>query len=343
MKGSTAVKLAGGAVSLKHLFSSLVGVKEIEARIASSFESEAPLLREVPRYLFELGGKRIRPLLALLVARAVSGKAPSQSLIDFGAGLELIHMATLLHDDIIDKSPLRRHKESAYRKYGIESTLLGGDFLLIRAFGMCARLDRYVIDATEAACVELTEGEILETPLYRERHDLQSSLRIARKKTAALFALAGRGAAHLAGASNSAAEHFAEFGERLGVAFQIVDDLLDVTADEATLGKQAGLDIHERKPSVVNVLWLASGSPLAQGLLLPSDGVSVVAEEEFVRGGLAELRASAVITEVKDLASREGELALEALDRAIAAGPIGDSSMVATLRGLVDKAIERAS
>jgi geranylgeranyl pyrophosphate synthase len=161
---SPALKAAKAGVS--KMLAGLQGMKEVETLISSKLTSDAELLETIPAYLLGLGGKRIRPAMTLLVSRAFGSKSvefPVAEVIDVAAGIELIHMATLLHDDIIDKSPLRRHKQSPFLKFGLGNSLLAGDFLLVRAFSLCARLDRYVIDATEQACIELTEGEILET------------------------------------------------------------------------------------------------------------------------------------------------------------------------------------
>jgi octaprenyl-diphosphate synthase len=233
-------------------------------------------MREIPEYLLGLGGKRIRPALTLLCSKALGAQEITQDIIEVSAGIELIHMATLLHDDIVDQSPLRRHQPSPYARYGTSATLLSGDFLLTRAFGLCAKLDHEIITATEQACIELVEGE-----------------------TASLFRLAAFCAAHLTDVRDETKASMARFGESLGVAFQIIDDILDVISDEATLGKRPGLDIAERKPSIVNIMWLESGDKEAQRLLSPPTGDD---EKEFVERSLRTLRDSAVIQQAKELA-----------------------------------------
>jgi octaprenyl-diphosphate synthase len=271
-------------------------------------------MREIPEYLLSLGGKRIRPALTLLCAKACGLRSISSDILNVAAGIELIHMATLMHDDIIDQSPIRRHKESPYAKFGTPLTLLSGDFLLTRAFGLCARLDDTIIAATEEACIELVEGEALETPLHLESHDLTSSLTIAQRKTASLFRLSAFCAGHLAQASQSSLAALSRFGEALGIAFQVIDDVLDVTANEATLGKQPGLDIIERKPSVVNVLWLASGDPASKRLCSrPISGEEV----DFAQKSLAALQAGACIQEAKKIAHSYGAQATSALLEAL--------------------------
>jgi octaprenyl-diphosphate synthase len=275
-------------------------------------------MREIPEYLLSLGGKRIRPALTLLCAKALGMRAISGDILNIAAGIELIHMATLMHDDIIDQSPIRRHKESPYAKFGTPLTLLSGDFLLTRAFGLCARLDDTIIAATEQACIELVEGEALETPLHHELHDLTSSLTIAQRKTASLFRLAAFCAGHLGGTSPDRLGALSRFGESLGIAFQVIDDVLDVTSNEATLGKQPGLDIMERKPSVVNVLWLASGDPSSERLRTrPVAGEEVA----FAQTTIAMLQQSPFIQEAKQIAKSYGAQASSALRDAL-----GDTS-----------------
>jgi octaprenyl-diphosphate synthase len=222
-------------------------------------------------------------------------------------------MATLLHDDIIDHSALRRHSPSPYARYGSTSTLLAGDFLLTRAFSLCAHLDRYIIDATEEACVHLTEGEILETPLFECEHDLDSSAMIARKKTAALFRLGTRSAGYLASLPNAAVEALALFGDKLGIAFQMLDDILDITSSEDLLGKQTGTDLRERKPSLVNVLWLRSGSLLAKNLCKEPDAN----DGAFTSAAIEELRSSPVIAQARSIARGQALEARQALSDAV--------------------------
>jgi octaprenyl-diphosphate synthase len=248
--------LENARARLKSVIAGLPGMEAVETVIRSKLVSDAPLLEEIPAYLLELGGKRMRPVLTLLVARALGQQTPAPALIDVAAGIELIHMATLLHDDIIDNSDMRRHKASPLNRFGQSETLLAGDFLLVRAFSLCARLDAAIIDATERACIHLTEGEILEVPLYATQHSRETALTIADKKTAALFELAAYSAAHIATANPTVTSSMAAFGQALGIAFQILDDILDVTSDADLLGKPSGTDIRERKPSIVNILLL---------------------------------------------------------------------------------------
>ena len=310
------------------------GLAEVEKLIRDKFASDAELLREIPSYLLSLGGKRIRPLLCMICARALGMKRPSRELIEVAAGIELIHMATLLHDDIIDKSPVRRHKQSAFLRFGVPNTLLAGDFLLVRAFSLCARLDRFIIEATEKACVELTEGEIEEVPLSQATLSLEQVLQIARRKTASLFRLACESAAHLSVAEDLVTREMADFGESLGIAFQILDDILDVISDEETLGKKAGQDIREQKPSCVNAIWLSTGSKLAANLR----DAGATQSDEYVALALTEIRSSGVIAEARKLALEYVGRAQKAL--ATASSKCSDANFN-DLRIVVDYTVSR--
>lgn len=274
------------------------GLSLVENRILSTFQSEAADLSKISHYLLDLGGKRIRPLLAILSSRFFGKYPPAQELIDAASGIELIHMATLLHDDIIDQSPKRRNKESAYSKFGFTSTLLAGDFLWVRAFGLCAHLGEFVINKTEKACVELTEGEILEGNLVADRiPSLEEYLNIISKKTASLFELAVAVGGHFAGADKENLEKMTIFGKNAGMAFQMVDDILDITANEDLLGKPSGTDLKQKTPSLVNVLWLAKDSKNAKGFFA-KDPLT----KEDIEIAVLQIKNSGVIESAKELA-----------------------------------------
>ncbi len=329
------------AVSASQRFSAALSLipelAQVENTIRSTFASDVPAMRTIPEYLLALGGKRIRPVLTLLCAKALGATTIPSDVITVAAGIELIHMATLMHDDIIDESPTRRHKPSPYAKYGTPLTLLSGDFLLTRAFGLCAKLDDAIIQATEQACIELVEGEALETPLYVERHSLASSLTIAQRKTASLFRLAAFCAAHLTGADASCTQALCDFGQSLGIAFQCIDDILDVTSDEATLGKRPGLDIAERKPSLVNVLWLESGDVEASRLL---DDPRSEDQAPFVTRSLQTLTAGPVMSRAKEVATNHAQNAKESLSTALGAAR-SQSPEGQALFAVIDFALER--
>ncbi len=321
-----------------HALTLVPEIAHVEARIKSTFRSDVTLMKEIPEYLLNLGGKRIRPILNLLCSKALGAEEITPDIIDISAGIELIHMATLMHDDIIDQSPVRRHQPSPYAKYGTPATLLSGDYLLTRAFGLCSKLDEEIIEATEQACIELVEGEALETLLHQDEHSVEKSITIATRKTASLFRLSAFCAAHLTGAPEEKTTALSTFGESLGIAFQIIDDILDVTSDEATLGKRPGLDIAERKPSLVNVLWLESGDPLAKRLLVAPDPET---EGAFVEQALGVLRNGPVIQQSKALARKYADTASKNLAVALGGNLHDLTPEGEALFAVIDFALER--
>ncbi|MGA2409006.1 MAG: polyprenyl synthetase family protein [Candidatus Binataceae bacterium] len=237
-----------------------------EARLSHLLDSNEPLISEICHYLVDGGGKRLRPLFILLVYRACGG--PDRKIddaIDAAIALELIHSATLLHDDIIDGGLLRRGKPSAFARYGHAAALVAGDFLFCRAFELCGRFDERLVRTAAQACIQLTEGEVMEG---RMRHNaaatLDDYLAVITRKTASLFAAGGRVAADLAGASPKLITAMDKLGLALGRAFQMVDDLLDVIGPEERIGKPVGSDLREGIISLPVVLGVQSNSDLAE-------------------------------------------------------------------------------
>jgi octaprenyl-diphosphate synthase len=228
----------------------LVGdeLRLVEERLASLLAAREPRLTEIANHLIGSGGKRVRPSVTLLVFRACGGDVVADA-VDVAVARELIHSASLLHDDIIDGNDMRRGRASARHKFGIGQTLVAGDFLFSRAFQICGRFDAELITWAAEACVALTEGEIMQG---RFRHNaavrFDDYLEIIARKTASLFEVGARTAAYLAGADTMVVEAMARCGRHVGLTFQMVDDLLDVTASDAALGKPVGLDVREENP-----------------------------------------------------------------------------------------------
>jgi len=316
----------------------LKGLATLNEFMMEVISSEVDLLKEIPTYLLTLGGKRIRPALTFLSAKLFGLNEPTLELLNVSAGIELIHMATLLHDDIIDQAPVRRGKMSAYKKYGITNTLLSGNFLFVRAFGLCAKLPPFIIQNTEKACVELTEGEILEgIPSI----SLEKSIEIAKKKTASLFRLSALSGAFVATKNTQIAEQLGIFGECLGIAFQINDDILDVTSDIVSLGKEPGTDIRERKPSVVNALWFECGSDLSKKVFLQND---FPIDSYCVAAALEEIKTSVVLEKAQQLGMEYVERAKEALNVAsVLSNNSINSETLLGLNNLVNFAVSRFS
>jgi heptaprenyl diphosphate synthase len=221
-------------------------LKAVESKLASLLDSREKLIAEICHYLVDGVGKRVRPLFILLIYRACSGPdARIEDAIDAAIAIELIHSATLLHDDIIDGGMLRRGKPSAFARYGAAASLVAGDYLFCRAFELCGRFEERLVRTAARACVSLTEGEVMEG---RTRHDaaatLDDYLEIITRKTASLFAAGARVAADLAGARSSLIDAVEKLGLALGRSFQMIDDVLDIVGPEDTIGKPVGSDLR---------------------------------------------------------------------------------------------------
>ena len=221
-----------------------------------SRESE---ITDIASHLIAGGGKRIRPVITLLTFNAFHGKR-EEDVVDIAAAMELIHAATLLHDDIIDGAEFRRGRESAYKRYGLTRTLVTGDFLFIKAFEFAGKFDETVVQWTADACTSLTEGEILQGSFNRSRTvTAQDYIEIVERKTASLFETGAKLGAYIAGASSEQVEVAASFGLNLGIAFQVMDDVLDVVGRRDLLGKSTGMDLRDGNPSLPIVLSLLDG------------------------------------------------------------------------------------
>ncbi len=290
-----ASKSAVAGVPLDLLASEMAAV---EKKLRATLESREPRLSEIGHYLVGAGGKRIRPLVAMTIFRSCGGRDP-YDMTDVAVALELIHSATLLHDDIIDGGEVRRGRTSAYVKYGPADTLVAGDFLFSKAFELCGRFEEKIVRWAAEACIALTEGEILQGRLRRNLEITLADYReIIRRKTACLFQQGARVAAHLAGADEKVVETLARCGNAIGMAFQVVDDLLDVAGDPARTGKPVGLDLRDGNPSLPIVLALPRSELLRAVWRTPKPSLA------DVDAGLAEVRSSGVLEEVREEAVR---------------------------------------
>jgi octaprenyl-diphosphate synthase len=228
----------------------------VEQTLAQAICSREQNLTDIAGHLINGGGKRVRPMVTLLTHLGLGGKG-SQDIVDIASAIELIHTATLLHDDIIDDAETRRGKVSAYRKFGLKSTLVAGDFLFIKAFEFAGKFDETVVQWTADACTLLTEGEILQGFFNRNRAvTLDNYVEIVRRKTASLFQTGCKVGAYLAGAKPAVVGAADSYGLNMGIAFQIVDDVLDVVGHADLLGKPTGMDLRDGNPSLPIILAL---------------------------------------------------------------------------------------
>lgn len=268
----------------------------VEDRIRELTISREPQLQAIGHGLIEAGGKRVRPALALLVFRACGGDDPADT-IEVGAALELIHSATLLHDDILDSGKTRRGRPSPLAVHGPSLTLVAGDFLFSKAFGVAGRFDAEVVGWATDACISLCEGEVMQQRFRRNPAVTAADyFEIADRKTAALFAEAARIGARFAGASESAIAAMRGLGREIGMAFQMVDDLLDVLGPAEVIGKPVGSDLREGSPALPIVLGLDRLPEVARTFADPAPS------PESVRAAIAALRGSGVLAEVRQMA-----------------------------------------
>ena len=222
----------------------------VDAVIRDRLSSRVALIDQIAGYIVGAGGKRIRPKLVLLFSEALGFEGPER--YELAAIVEFIHTATLLHDDVVDESALRRGRATANATFGNAASVLVGDFLYSRAFQMMVSVNRMrVLDVLADATNVIAEGEVLQ---LMNMHDpdlaVQDYLQVIRYKTAKLFEASARLGAVLAGASGEVEEACASYGRSLGTAFQLVDDLLDYEGNSDELGKNVGDDLREGKPTL---------------------------------------------------------------------------------------------
>jgi len=287
-------------------------MKAVDAVIRARLHSDVVLIRQVAEYIINAGGKRLRPALVLLSAGAM-GYRDGAHHHELAAVIEFIHTATLLHDDVVDESELRRGRQTANAMFGNAASVLVGDFLYSRAFQMMVsvgsmRVQEVLADATNT----IAEGEVLQL-LNCHNADVSEAdyLRVIRFKTAKLFEAAMRLGAILGGADAQLEDGMARYGMHLGTAFQLVDDILDYSGDEALTGKHLGDDLAEGKPPLPLIHVMRNGSPEQ----------AAAVRRALEHGGLEELdavvaaiRATGALEEAKRCARAEVELARGALE-----------------------------
>jgi geranylgeranyl pyrophosphate synthase len=260
-------------------------LRAVEEKLSQLLDSKEPIISEICHYLVDGGGKRLRPLFILLVYRACGGIDKKViDAVDAAIALELIHSATLLHDDIIDGGMLRRGKPSAFARYGHAASLVAGDFLFCRAFELCGRFEERLVQTAARACIQLTEGEVMEG---RMRGNAGASLEdytaVITRKTASLFAAGGRVAADLAGASPQIIDSMGQLGLAVGLAFQMVDDLLDILGPEEKIGKPVGSDLRAGIISLPVVLSVQSNAELRRLFCSKLEGDNLKRALEIIR------------------------------------------------------------
>ncbi len=285
-------------------------MQQVDCVIRQSLASSVALINQISEYIIQAGGKRLRPALLLFVAKALG--AQTEQRYELAAVIEFIHTATLLHDDVVDDSKLRRGKETANARFGNPASVLVGDFLYSRAFQMMVGVKRLqVMEVLSNATNVIAEGEVLQLlnlcdPEVNEARYMQ----VVRYKTAKLFEAAAQLGAILSDAPPELQAAAAEFGRRLGTAFQIMDDWLDYAGSTETMGKKAGGDLREGKPTLPLINLMKNGtaeqSALARAAI--EQGGSTQFEEIF-----AALTTSNALEDTLQAAQQEADAAAQAL------------------------------
>ena len=282
----------------------------VQTVIGDRLASEVPLIRQVAEYLVSSGGKRLRPALVLLSAGACGYKGRAH--IEIAAVVEFIHTATLLHDDVVDESTLRRGRATANARFGNAASVLVGDFVYSRAFQMMVGVHNLrVLEVLADATNVIAEGEVLQL-LGVRNPDLteEEYLRVVRSKTAKLFEASARLGAVLAEEAAPCEQALAAYGMHLGTAFQLIDDVLDYSGDRATIGKNLGDDLAEGKSTLPLIHALVNSQGEQRAML--REVIEQGAVERFDQV-LAALEACGSLAYARAQAEREAENAQYAL------------------------------
>ena len=242
-------------------------MKAVDLVIRECLDSDVVLIRTIGDYIIGSGGKRIRPAMVLLSAKAFGYQGDQH--LKMAAVIEFIHTATLLHDDVVDESVLRRGRSTANEMFGNAASVLVGDYLYSRAFEMMVEVNRMaVMQVMSQATKVISEGEVLQLMNVNDPDVTQEKyLQVVRFKTAKLFEAAARTGAILADVSPALQEAAAAYGRHMGTAFQLIDDLLDYSGDPLTLGKTVGDDLREGKPTLPLLRVMAVGSPADKAMI----------------------------------------------------------------------------
>ena len=319
---------------------------KVDAVIRSRLASEVVLVQQVSEYIIQSGGKRVRPSLVLMVSEAVSKHlqktgAPAHLLSEerselLAAVVEFIHTATLLHDDVVDESGLRRGRPTANVLFGNAASVLVGDFLYSRAFQMMVEAGSPEVMAVMAQATNvIAEGEVLQLMNVHDPDVTEERyLTVIRFKTAKLFEAAARIPAVLAQTEAAINEGCAAYGRHLGTAFQLIDDALDYDGDESSIGKRVGDDLREGKPTLPLIHVLNVGSPAQKALIR---GAIEHPQDSDFQSVVAAIRETGAMDYTLQSAKRECDLARNALS------VLADSEHKKALTDLLDYVIARRS
>lgn len=305
--------------------------------ILDRLQSDVVLVNQVGQYIVAAGGKRLRPMLLLLASKALNYQEDSQkSQSILAAVIELIHTATLLHDDVVDESDLRRGRETANAMFGNQASVLVGDYLYSRAFQMMVEVgEMRVMDVLSDTTNQIAAGEVLQLMNVNDPDVNEASYyQVIERKTAILFAAATQLAAILSGADEKTENALKEYGMQLGIAFQLIDDALDYAADSEELGKNVGDDLAEGKPTL----------PLIHALENTDESGQKLIREAIEQGGLEHMDEILEIIKQTKAIEYTYDAAEKAVEKAIASlEKLNDSDYKKALIQLAKLSLKRSS
>lgn len=308
-----------------------IALQQLDRLLLSIADSAVPLLRDTSQHILGAGGKRIRPRLLLLAYQASGGTDFDQA-VPLAAAIEIIHTATLVHDDINDHGTLRRGRETVNARWGGTFALLTGDYLFTRTYELMAPYSTALNLILARASTALVEGETMQIQAAREgSFDAATYFEIISRKTAALFVAAAELGASAAQAPAEWVSALSQYAFNLGIAFQLIDDVLDLASDTAQLGKNAGIDIAQGRGIAV-AIGSSAASRLAPAAVEVENDISREALQTAILRGVS----------IEDAIAKGRAKAQEFADRALAQlGPLPPSPALGALRDLAHQVIER--
>jgi heptaprenyl diphosphate synthase len=309
------------------------GLADTESLLNTRIEGRYLFANETSRHLVAAGGKRFRPLITIL--GSLIGSGINERVIKAAAVCELTHLATLYHDDVMDEAPLRRGVESANSRWGNSVAILTGDYLFAKMSQILAELGPEAVKLQADTFERLVIGQIQETQGPGSGDPLEHYLQVVADKTGSLIATSLRFGAMFAGCSKAEIETLTQFGEKIGVAFQLADDIIDIASDSLDSGKTPGTDLREGIPTLVTLNAMKSEDPKDASLKLALSGP--IKSEEKVQWVIQELRTH------KAMAESRTQLQTIAKEARAALGPLPIGETSAALFSLCDLVIDRVS
>lgn len=302
--------------------------------IVDQLYSDVALVESIGHYIVDAGGKRLRPMLVLLSAKACGVKSDQH--INMAAVIEFIHTATLLHDDVVDMSTLRRGRPTVNAQWNNPSSVLVGDFIYSRAFQVLVNIgDMRIMEIMANTTNKIAEGEVLQLISKSNPNSTEELyMQVIQNKTAILFKAAAQSGAMLSGANEDSVNALAEYGQQLGLAFQLIDDALDYMGDAQELGKNVGDDLAEGKSTLPLIYTMANGSAADRELIQQSLRAESLTPQQL-QEVIALVKSSGALDYTKELANTKTAAAVKALE------VLPDSEHKTALQDLVEFSLNR--